>query len=527
MNLKEFKITILTTTDVHGYIFPESYSTRKEVEYGLSRISTMIRRIRKDADHVLYFDDGDDIQGSPLEYYHATVDNSGVDPTIMALNYLKCDAMTIGNHEFNFGREVLEKAISEANFPITSANIVRKGTNKPAYGKGYTLFEFKDGPRVAYLSLTTKYIPFWEEPKHIKELDFLDPIETARRYLKEFKLIGVDVVIIGYHGGLERDPQSGEVIAELTGENQGYEMATTLEGVAAFIFGHQHKSFATKINGIPVIMASSYGKALGVVELKLSYTNKWEVKESEVQLLDPMEIPADEKLLEIEQPYQIAVNKWLDEVIGEAEGDFCVNDAMYARTRETALINLINDVQLYYTGAQISATSVFTPDIQGWKKGPITRRDVMSVYVFSNTLKVFELTGQEVKDMLEHSATYFSFENGIVGESGKMKGYKYNIFRGISYVIDLEKPEGERVVKLEMNGKSLKMDKKYTIAVNSYQAGGSGGYTMFIGKKPIKEIEVEVADLIVSYIKEKKKIKPHLYGSWKILQVDGFSGSSN
>jgi 2',3'-cyclic-nucleotide 2'-phosphodiesterase/3'-nucleotidase len=517
--VKKFKLTILTTTDIHGYIFPEDYSTKESVEYGLAKISTMIKRIRKSREHVLYFDDGDSIQGSPLEYYHATVDNSSVDPTIKALNYMKCDGMTIGNHEFNFGRNVLEKAISEAEFTFTSANIVDKKTQRPKYGRGYSIFEFKNGPKVAYLSLTTKYIPFWEEPKYINDLDFLDPIEVAREYLKKFKLMGVDLVIIGYHGGLERDPESGEIIAELTGENQGYEMAQSLKGVSAFIFGHQHKSFATKINGVPLVMAASYGKALGVIEFELSYVNKWEVRESSVQLLSPAGIPPDKELLEIEMPYQILVENWLDEVIGEATGDFYVPDAMYARTHETALINLINDVQLYYSKADISATSVFTPNIHGWKKGPITRRDVMGVYVFSNTLKVFELTGEEVKEMVEHSSTYFSLKNGVVVESGKMKGYKYNIFKGISYTIDLEKPEGQRVIELKKNGKPLKMKKKYTIAVNSYQAGGSGGYTMFIGKKPIKEINVEVADLIVSYIKEKKHVSPKVENNWKILQV--------
>jgi len=517
--LKRFDLTILTTTDVHGYVLAEDYWTKESTEYGLVKVSTLINEIRKRKKHVLYFDDGDLIQGSPLEYHHATVDNSGMDPSVRALNYMKCDAMTIGNHEFNFGREVMEKAISEANFPVTSANVVDKVTKKPKFGKGYTIFKFEDGPTVAYLSLTTKYIPFWEEPRHIRDLDFLDPIETARDYMKKLNFMGVDIVIIGYHGGLERDPETSEVIAELTGENQGYEMAKTLKGVSAFIFGHQHKSFATKIDGVPVIMAASYGKALGVIEMRLSHVDKWKVESTNVELLTLEGVPQDEKLVEMMIPYQSAVEKWLDEPIGEALGDFYVPDAMYARTHETALVNLINDVQLHYTGADISATSVFSPDVHGWKKGVITRRNVMSVYVFSNTLKVFELTGKEIKEMMEHSATYFSYEDGQIIESGSMKGYKYNIFRGVSYIIDLQKPVGERIVNVEKDGKPLEMNEKYKIAVNSYQGGGSGGYTMFIGKKPVKEINTEVADLIVSYIKEKKFIRPQVDGSWKILQI--------
>ncbi len=518
--MKSFELTILTTTDVHGYIFPIDYWTKKPIKSGLAKIATMIKEIRTKEKHVLYLDDGDSIQGSPLEFYHATVDNSDIDPTIRALNYLKCDAMTIGNHEFNFGRKVLEKAISEAKFPVTSANIVDKKTKEPKFGKGYTIFNFDDGPKVVYLSLTTKYIPFWEEPKHIEDLEFADPIEVAKLYVKRFQKMGIDIVVIGYHGGLERDPETAEVIAELTGENQGYEMATTLDGVAAFIFGHQHKSFATKIKQVPVVMAASNGKMLGKIKLSLFYDNtKWKVEKSDVELLSPEDVPPDKNILRDERPYQMAVQKWLDEPIGEALGDFYIPDVMYGRTHETSLVNLINDVQLYYSGAEISATSIFSPEVHGWKKGIITRRNVMGVYVFSNTLKVFELTGKEIKEMIEHSATYFDFENGEIVKSGKLKGYKYNIFKGISYIVDLERKVGERVIKLERNGKPLDLQKKYTIAVNSYQGGGSGGYTMFIGKKPIKEINVEMADLIVSYIREKKKIAPVITNSWAILQA--------
>ncbi|MCL5033142.1 MAG: bifunctional metallophosphatase/5'-nucleotidase [Thermotogae bacterium] len=514
--MKNFDLTILTTTDIHGYIFSIDYTTKHPIDYGLAKISTVIKNVRMTENHVLYFDDGDSIQGSPLEYYHGNVDNSKADPTIKALNYLKCDAMTIGNHEFNFGRKVLEKAISEAAFPITSANIVYRATGKPAFGKGYVIFDFDEGPKVAYLCLTTKYIPFWEDPEYIEDIDFLDPIETAEVYIRDLKNSGVDVIIVGYHGGFEKDPDSGEIISELTDENQGYEMANTLEEVSAYIFGHQHKSFATKIKDIPVIMASSWGKALGKIDLKLSFDDKWTVQSSEVKLLKP-DLLSDKEMLKMEKSYQIIVQKWLDEPIGEAAGDFCIPDVMYARTHETALLNLINDVQLHYSDAQISATAIFSSEIRGWKKGTIRRRDVMGVYIFSNTLKVFSLKGVDIKNMIEHSASYFDLKDGRVASSGDLAGYKYNIFKGISYTMDLTKEKGKRVVKLEINGSTLDENAEYTIAVNSYQAGGNGGYTMFLGKKPIKEIKVQIADLIIEYIQNMRIIKPEIEGSWNIV----------
>ncbi len=518
--MEKFELTVLTTTDVHGYLFSKDYWTRERTNSGLARISTLIKEIRQKTPNVLYFDNGDAIQGSPLEYHHALVNENNVDPTIKALNMMKCDAMTIGNHEFNFGRKVLEKAIEEAEFPIVSANIVDKKSGKPKFGKGYTLFEFENGPTVAYIALTTKFVPYWEEPDYVRDLEFLDPVEVAKKLIKKLKFSGIDIVIIGYHGGLERDPESGEVIANLDGENQGYEMAKVLKDVDAFIFGHQHRSFATKINGVPVIMASSAGKALGIVELEMSKKgNEWKNTRSEVRLVTPEYVDEDIDIVKAIAPYQENVERWLDEVVGESLGDFSVPNGMYARIHETALVNFVNDVQLYYGKSDISATSVFSTNVTGWKKGEIKRRDVMGVYIYSNTLKIFEFTGKEVKDMVEHSATYFDFKNGEITESGRMKGYKYNIFSGISYVIDLEKEIGQRVVSLEKNGKPLDMKRRYTIAVNSYQAGGSGGYTMFLNKKPIREVKIQVAELLIDYIKSRKVVTPRLTGNWKILQA--------
>ncbi len=512
LNTSEMNLTIITTTDVHGYIFPIDYTTKRPVNYGLAKIAPLIEKIRKENNHVLYFDCGDTIQGSPLEYYYGLVDNS-IDPTIDAMNYLKCDAMTIGNHDFNFGRKVLDRAIAQANFPFTSANIVKKGTKDPFFGKGYAIYDV-DGLRVAYLALTTKLIPLWEEAEYISDLDFLDPVEVAKAYIPKLKKMA-DLVIIGYHGGLERDPQSGEQISELNGENQGYEMITTLEGVSAYIFGHQHKTFATKVKEVPVVMAASHGKVLGRIDLKLSFDGRWNVKSSEAQLIDPDE--RSKELLHRERPYQITVQKWLDEIVGESLGDFYIEDVMYGRTHETALVNLINDVQLYYSKAEISATSIFSPEVHGWKRGTIKRRDIMGVYIFSNTLKVFELTGLEIKEMIEHSASYFALQDNEIVPSGDLAGYKYLIFKGISYTVDLTRPSGKRVTKLEKDGKSLEFDKKYTIAVNSYQAGGNGGYTMFIGKRPVKEIKIQVVELIIDYIKEKHFIEPKIENYWSVI----------
>ncbi len=512
-----YTLTILETTDLHGHIYPVDYSNNATTNYGLARLATLIQKIKAQNPNVLLFDDGDLIQGSPLEYYHAAIDNAGIDPMIAVMNYLGYDAMTLGNHEFNYGQSVLRKVISEAKFPITSANIVNSETMKPEYGDGYVIFNMKDGPKVGYIALTTKYIPNWEEPSHIKGLDFLDAVQTAQEYVDLLKSQGVDVIIIGYHGGLERNPSNGQPTEELTGENEGYAIATQVKGISALLLGHQHLSYAIKIGNLPVVMASYWGKALGKITLNLNNENgKWVVVSSEATLISANNVTPDATVMKLVQKDEDATQKWLDQPLGQSLGDFYVSNPMYARMRDNPLIQFVNTVQMYYTGARISSTALFNNDIRGWKKGPVTMRDVMAVYIYPNTLNVIEVSGKDLKDALEQSASYFTFDNGKVGVS-KMPGYNYDMYEGISYIIDLTKPVGSRIVWLAYDGKPVSYSATYDIVLNNYRSGGGGNYMMFKGKPVVKSVMMEVSELMADYIRNNGYICPSVDQNWEVI----------
>src|SRR6267142_3050462 len=124
------QITILGTTDLHGNIFPIDYYTNKPDNRGLAKVATIIKRTRKESPNVVLIDSGDTIQGTPLAYYHNKKNNQPPDPMMLAMNALNYDAMAVGNHEYNFGLKVLEKARSEARFPWLSANTYDKGTDR-------------------------------------------------------------------------------------------------------------------------------------------------------------------------------------------------------------------------------------------------------------------------------------------------------------------------------------------------------------------------------------------------------------
>jgi 2',3'-cyclic-nucleotide 2'-phosphodiesterase/3'-nucleotidase len=127
------QITILGTTDLHGNIYPVDYYTNKPDNRGLAKIATLIKRIRKDNPQALLIDSGDTIQGTPLEYYHNKKNNQPPDPMMLVMNSLHYDSMTVGNHEYNFGLKVLEKARGEAKFPWLSSNTYDTATGKTHY----------------------------------------------------------------------------------------------------------------------------------------------------------------------------------------------------------------------------------------------------------------------------------------------------------------------------------------------------------------------------------------------------------
>lgn len=512
-----YTLTILETTDLHGHIYPVDYSNNATTNYGLARIATLIQKIKSQQQNVLLFDDGDLIQGSPLEYYHAAIDNSGIDPMIEIMNYLGYNAMTLGNHEFNYGQQVLRKAISEANFPITSANIVNAETGKPEYGNGYVIFNMKDGPTVGYIALTTQYIPNWEEPSHIKGIDFLDTVQTGQKYVNLLKSMGVDVIIIGYHGGLERNPANGQPTEELTGENEGYAIATQVNGISALLLGHQHLSYALKIGNLPVVMASYWGNALGKITLELEQVNgKWTVISSSATLISAKGVTPDATVMSMAQKEEDATQKWLDQPLGTSLGDFYVSNPLYARMRDNPLIQFVNTVQMYYSGAKISSTALFSDQVRGWEKGPVTMRDVMAVYIYPNTLNVIEVKGKDIRSALEQTASYFTFNNNEIGIS-KMPGYNYDMYEGISYVIDLTKPVGQRIVWLAYNGKPLTDDATYDVVLNNYRAGGGGNYLMFKGKPVVKSVMMEVSELMADYIRTQKVLCPSVDENWMVI----------
>jgi len=517
---RRVQIVILGTTDQHGNIFPIDYYTDKRDNRGLAKLATLIKRVRKESPNVVLIDSGDTIQGTPLEYYHNKKNNNPPDPMMLGMNALQFDAMAVGNHEYNFGLKVLEKARSEAKFPWLSANTYDKGTGETHY-KPYIVKEV-EGVRVGILGLTTPGIPTWENPPNYPGLEFHEPLLEAKKWVPILRgKEHADVVVIAMHMGIEADLRTGEINpGQVRNENQAMAIAKQVPGVDLIFMGHTHRDVPSLvINGVLLTQANFWGRHLARADLYLeNVANKWRIYARSARTI-PVDdkVDADEEILKLGEPYNRETQAWLSREIGESAEDLSAEQAPF---RDTAILDLIQRVQLEAGKAQVSMAAVFNPQAR-IAKGPVTVRNIAGLYVYENTLVVIEVSGRQLKDALEHSAKYFRpYEPGkspadLVNE--KIPTYNYDIAEGVTYELNISKPIGQRIEKLEYQGNPVLPAQKFRLATNNYRVNGGGGYTMYKGAAVVYRSSEEIRELIIDWVERHKTIPTEPTNNWKIV----------
>lgn len=526
--MKQCELVILETSDIHGNIYPINYGNNQETNSGLAKIAHLIKKEKQKHENTLLIDNGDVIQGTPLTYHYAKFLSDKKNPMISILNSMDYDAAVIGNHEFNYGMGLLRKSVTESNFPWLSANILSEETDEPVFGRPYFVKEFDNGLRVAVLGVTTHYIPNWENPNHIEGLQFEDAFETTKKWIKFLQEHEkYDLLVVSYHGGFERDLASGEATESLTGENQGYRLCHEAEGIDVLLTGHQHRRIAEQVNGVLVVQPGFNGQALGKAAIQFQFVGgQWKVisKTAEIVEIDG-EVAAEEDILALAEESERKTQVWLDQPIGEIIGDMSIQDAFEVRLEDHPLIEFINKVQMDAAGVDISNTALFHNESPGFAPH-VTMRDIVSNYIYPNTLKVIRISGQDIKDALEKCATYF-----IVDEQNeinvnpafvepKPQHYNYDMWEGIEYELNISKPVGSRVVKLNYKEKPMELSKQYDVVMNNYRAGGGGDYEMFKGKPVIKDITVDMTELLADYFLKRKNITATCNHNWRVILAD-------
>jgi 2',3'-cyclic-nucleotide 2'-phosphodiesterase/3'-nucleotidase len=533
-------VVILSTTDMHGRVFPIDYYTNKYDNVGIAKVATLIKEARKNDPDLLLVDSGDTIQGTPLEYFHNKRNNTPPDPMMLAMNALHYDSMTVGNHEYNFGLQVLEKARNEAKFPWLSANTYDKRTSSMHY-KPYIIKEVQ-GVKIGVLGLTTPGIPNWENPPNYAGLEFNESVSEAKKWVRILRdTEKVDVVVIAMHMGLEEDLRTGITSpSQVPNENAAVAIARQVAGVDVILMGHTHRE-------VPSLMIRN-GMALGFTfpdngqfaaydNVLLTQANRWASHVARVDLYlerntsghwqlimkSARTIPVTEKtevdpdIAKIGEPYDKETQAWLGRAIGESSTELTADGC---RAHDSAIIDLIQRVQLEAGNADVSMAACFNERAR-IPKGSVTVRDIAGLYEYENTLVTLELTGQQLKDALEHSAQYFrEYEtNKTLAQlvDTRVPGFNFDVAQGVSYDIDVTKPFGQRIQNLKFKGQPLSPTQKLKVVTNNYRVNGGGGYTMFKNAPVVYRSSAEVRELIIDWVEKHKTIPTETDNNWRIV----------
>ena len=506
--MKTFNLNILQTSDVHGYIYPYSYADSKNANHGFAKLHTLIKSLR--TENTILIDTGDTIQGSPFTYFHAKYFKNQKNPITKIMNIMKYDYVTIGNHEFNYGREYMNHYYNGLKAKILNANILKKDTKEPLFGLRYDIRDYQNGPKIATVGVTTHYIPNWEQPEHIADLHIKDAFLTVQKLIKEIKETEQpDFIIVNYHGGFERDPETGEITEIFTGENQGYMMMEEIPSINLLLTGHQHMLTSGKHKNTTYIQPSFNGQMLGQAKVKFELIDKeWQIVDTSVMLHSVEKIVPSKEVLEVVEVEEEKTQKWLDKPIGHlSNGDLLITDPLKDRIKKHPLVTLINQIQLDYTDAEISVTSLGN-FVSGFKQD-ITMRHLVSTYVYPNTLVVKALDKESLLKSLEKTASFFEVANGKIVFSTKytypkLKLYDYDMFDGISYTINLSKPVGKRIEDVMFKGEPLHFNKLYKVVMNNYRASGGGEYFWLKDMKTIGESQTDFVEIMTDYIMKHK-----------------------
>lgn len=507
-------ITILGTTDMHGNIYNWSYEDGEEKEdIGMAKIYSIVEKVRKESPNTLLIDNGDTIQGTILSDDLYNPRKEIPHPVIDVMNFMKYDSMTLGNHEFNFGIDMIEKIEKEAEFPILAANAKYKKDDSYLV-KPYTIVEVA-GIKVGILGLTNPNIPRWDGPK-VTELKFENMADAAEAHIEELRERS-DIIIATAHAGFDDE----------YGKDGAKEIIERCPDIAVLLVGHSHATVKEKLGN--TVVGGARDAARQVVRFDLSLKKEkdnWILDDNRVEIIDVKDYEASQDLKEYAKEYHEKTLEFLVDVIGVATEDFAppseIKGIPEAQIRDTGVIELINEVQLKATGADIAAAALFQPN-SNIKAGNITYASIFDIYKYPNTLIGIEIDGKELKDYMEWSARYYNtFKPGDINISFNpdIRGYNYDMFQGVEYKIDISKPEGQRIVDLKFKGEPVKDTDIFKLAINNYRYGGLKNMGI-LSREPYFESDPKsLRSYIADYIREKGEISPEVDNNWKIIGAE-------
>lgn len=475
------KLTIYFTSDTHGYLYPTNFSDRQPRPMGL-----LSMRFPKD-ENTLVIDGGDTIQGSPLTWY--CVQNSIELPVARAMNDRGYDYVTLGNHDFNNGRKYLSAYLGKLNARCLCANVSDARGELPIE-RAAIVHTLGNGLRVGLVGIVTDWVKRWERSENLDGIAITDPLSAAREALKGLQ---ADVLVGIYHGGVERDLDTGALLSH-TDENIACRLCEELH-FDLLLTGHQHIAMANRSwQGTHIVQTPSNATAY----VKVTLEDDGQFYSEICSVPDHAECTAEQRTLYAQ------LNLWLDEPIGKLSRAIWPSEKLDMALHGSAIADFFNRVQLWASGADVSCAALGN-EVHGFDRD-VTVRDVMTSYVYSNTLVVLRINGAQLKTALEQCARYFAMDaegNLCIADSflhPKEAHYDFDYFSGIEYTFDLSRPVGDRVVGMVRDGVPIHAEDWLTLCMCNYRATGAGNFDVYRDCPHVREIQTEVSELILDYL---------------------------
>ena len=470
---------IYFTSDTHSYIYPTDYVSRGKKDMGYMVLASSF------SDSAIIADGGDVLQGSPLVRYEIA---NGIRPftAASAFNAAGLSIYTPGNHDFNYGYDVLSSFLSGLDADIIAANLIDERDELGV--KPYVLKTASDGTRLLFSAVITDYVNIWESRENLAGIRIADSVEAARLALEEGRMLDPDFTILIYHGGFGQE--AGPVK-----ENRGDELASL--GYDVLLTAHQHAVIEPHMIGNTLVMQAG-AKAMHAAHVML---RKGFPMEAEIIDADSS-LPLKPAFDSIPDDVEKEVLASLQNRIGTVDGVLLDSSKLESALNGSSLADYFNDVQLAFSGADVSAASLFN---EPSSLGPdVTLGGLLSAYPFSNTLLKLRINGRILRLAMEQSASYFDIagEKPVISRrftDPKAEHYNYDFYRGISYTYDISKDIGSRVVRLRLWETDLleNPDFCFTIVLNSYRATGTGGYGIYREGEVIERYSQDVQDLLI------------------------------
>lgn len=539
----EYTLHLLSTNDVHGTWFDSLYvasvegsSTRK----ALFNLNTFVEGFRDSvgAENVVLVDAGDCLQGDNAPYFYNYVDTT--EPHLFAriAEYMKYDAVAVGNHDIETGHPVYDRVrrdLEERGIPFLAGNALRNSDGKP-YFQPYTVVK-RAGLKVAILGYTNANIKGWLSENiwsgmHFESLTSVVQSDVDRVRRKEKPQV---VVVVVHSGTGEGD---GTQL-----ENQGLDLYQSLSGVDFLVCSHNHRAYIAQNDTIALLNSGSHARSIAHGELNITF------KEGKV-VSKTLKAELIENTFEASSAMRLAFQSDFEKVkaftltpVGELASDFYTRDALCGMS---PYINLVHTLGLKASGADISIAAPLTYN-KKIAAGGLVYNDLFALYPYENQLFVIKMTGREIKDYLE-----YSYDGWIVTDNPSHllkiqpkddlrysqkkwsfvnRSYNFDSAAGINYTVDIHKPMGERITILSMaGGEEFDQDKTYTVAMTSYRASGGGdilskgaGVDTDKIEERIVERYPEYRELLYQYLKKNKVLSSEsvgdkaVIGEWKFI----------